>query len=50
MDNNEGNDIYFKFNKYKNTIKKDNTIDKTRNGLNYDFLTERIKNKKLGNN
>ena len=50
MDNNEGNDIYFKFNKYKNTIKKDNTNDKTRNGLNYDFLTERIKNKKLGNN
>ena len=50
IDNNERNDIYFKFNKYKNTIKKDNINDKTRNGLNYDFLTERIKNKRFENN
>ena len=50
IDNDERNDIYFKFNKYKNTIKKDNINDKTRNGLNYDFLTERIKNKRFENN
>ena len=50
IDNNERNDIYFKFNKYKNTIKRDNINDKTRNGLNYDFLTERIKNKRFENN
>ena len=50
IDNNERNDIYFKFNKYRNTIKKDNINDKTRNGLNYDFLTERIKNKRFENN
>ena len=50
IDNDERNDIYFKFNKYRNTIKKDNINDKTRNGLNYDFLTERIKNKRFENN
>ena len=50
IDNDERNDIYLKFNKYRNTIKKDNTNDKTRNGLNYDFLTERIKNKRFENN
>ena len=50
IDNDERNDIYFKFNKYKNTIKRDNINDKTRNGLNYDFLTERIKNKRFENN
>ena len=48
-DNTERNDIYLKFNKYKNSIIQKNIIDKTRNEFNYDFLTERIKDKRLKN-
>ena len=50
IDNTERNDINFKFNKHKNNMRNDSLEDKTRNGLNYDFLTERIKNKRLKNN
>ena len=46
IDNNERNDINFNFNKYKNN-KNESINDKSRNGLNYDFLTERIKNKRV---
>ena len=35
------NDIYFKINK--------NVNDKTNNGINYDYLVDRIKNKKIKN-
>ena len=45
-ENNERNDINFNFNKYKNN-KNESINDRSRNGLNYDFLTERIKNKRV---
>ena len=50
IDNTERNDINFKFNKHKNNMRNDSLEDKTRNGLNYYYLTERIKNKRLKNN
>ena len=45
-ENNERNDINFNFNKYKNN-KNESINDRSRNRLNYDFLTERIKNKRV---
>ena len=47
IENSEGKDIYFKINKHKDNTKREYIKDKTRNRLNYDFLSERIKNKKM---
>ena len=47
IDNDERGIINFKFNRYKNSTKKESIDDKMRNELNFDFLTERIKNKKF---
>ena len=46
IENNGINNINFNFNKYKND-KNQNRNDKSRNGLNYDFLSEGIKNKRI---
>ena len=48
--NDERNDMYFRFNKYKNNTKRESIKDRTRNALNYDFLTEIFKIHKLENN
>ena len=48
--NDERNDMYFRFNKYKNNTKRESIKDRTRNALNYDFLTEKFKIQKLENN
>jgi len=47
IENSEGKDIYFKINKHKDNTKREYIKDKTRNRLNYDFLNESIKNKKM---
>ena len=47
IENSEGKEIYFKINKHKDNTKREYIKDKTRNRLNYDFLSERIKNKKM---
>ena len=47
IENSEGKEIYFKINKHKDNTKREYIKDKTRNRLNYDFLNESIKNKKM---
>ena len=48
LDNNGRSDIYIKFNKYKNSTKYESgNNEQIKNGINYDILTERIKNRKM---